>query len=74
MAVKLYDQKSSPENAEWVGFSHRKLGDIALAQGNPKTALDHLKKAKKYLTEAGMPEWDAKGFEELNHKIGKIEK
>lgn len=68
-AVKRYDQDSKPESAEWVGFSHRELGDIALAQGNPKMALDHLKKAKKHLTEAGMQEWDAKGFEELNEKI-----
>ena len=73
-AVERYDQDSKPENAEWVGFSHRELGDIALARGNPKTALDHLKKAKKYLMEAGMQEWDAKGFEELNEKIEKIEK
>ncbi len=71
--VKRYDQDSKPENAEWVGFSHRELGDIALAQGDRKTALDHLKKAKKYLTEAGMPDWDAKGFEELSERIENIE-
>lgn len=73
-AVKRYDQDSKPENAEWVGFSYRELGDIALAQGDRKTALDHLKIAKEYLMEAGMPEWDAKGFKELSEEIEKIEK
>jgi len=72
--VKRYDKASSPENVEWVGFSHRELGEIALAQGNRKTALDHFKKAKKYLKEAGMAEWDAKGFEELSEKLERIEK
>jgi tetratricopeptide (TPR) repeat protein len=72
-AAKRYDQDSKPENAEWVGFSHRELGDLALAQGDRKTALEHLKKAKKYLAEAGMPEWDAKGFEELCERIENIE-
>ncbi len=73
-AVKRYDQDSKPENAEWVGFSHRELGDIALAEGDRKAALDHLKKAKKYLMEAGMPNWDAKGFEELKDKLDKLAK
>lgn len=73
-AVIRYDQESLPENAEWVGFSHRELGEIALADGENKKALEHLNLAKKYLTEAGMQEWDAKGFEELNDKIERIEK
>lgn len=73
-SVKRYDEDSKAENAEWLGFSHRELGDIALAQGDRKTALDHLKKAKKYLTEAGMPDWDVKGFEELSKKLDKLAK
>jgi tetratricopeptide (TPR) repeat protein len=73
-AVKRYDQDSKPENAEWVGFSHRELGEIALTNGDNKKALEHLIRAKEFLSEAGMQEWDAKGFEELIGKIEKIEK
>ena len=69
--MKRYGEESSPENAEWVGFSYRELGEIALAEGNNKKALDHFKKAKQHLSEAGMQELDAKGFQELNEKIGK---
>ncbi len=71
-AVKRYDQDSSPGNAEWVGFSNRELGELALVRGDRKTALENFTNAKKYLAEAGMAEWDAKGFEELINRIEKL--
>ncbi len=71
-AMRRYDQESSPENAEWVGFSNRELGELALVRGHRKTALENFTNAKKYLAEAGMPDWDAKGFEELSDRLDRL--
>ena len=71
-STRRYDADSIPENAEWVGFSFKELGEIALANGDRKTALDHFTEARKYFTEAGMQNWDAKGFEELSDRIERL--
>ncbi len=71
-STRRYDAESVPGNAEWVGFSFKELGEIALANGDRKTALDHFTEARKYFIEAGMPDWDAKGFEELSERIEKL--
>jgi len=72
-ASKFYEDNPQPENAEWVGFSHRELGEIAMAQVDETTALDHFKQAYEHLTTAGMESWDKKGYNELALKIEKIQ-
>jgi tetratricopeptide (TPR) repeat protein len=71
-STRRYDEESIPGNAEWVGFSFKELGEIALTNGDRKTALAHFTEAKKYFAEAGMESWDAKGFEELGDRIEKL--
>lgn len=71
-STRRYSAESVPGNAEWVGFSFKELGELALANGDRKAALDDFTEAKKYFTEAGMQNWDARGFEELSQKIEKL--
>jgi tetratricopeptide (TPR) repeat protein len=69
---RRYAEEQTPDTAEWVGFSHREMGEIAAMNGKTAEALDHLKKAKKHLTEAKMQEWDEKGFKELDGRIATL--
>jgi len=69
---RRYAEKMSPDTAEWVGFSHREMGEIAALKGHTAQALDHLKKAKVFLAEAGMPKWDAENFKELEARIAEL--
>jgi len=71
-ANRLYDAEPNNENAEWVGFANKELGEIALAQGQNKSALEYFQKAKDSLEKVGMPNWDAKGFQELTNQIDKL--
>jgi tetratricopeptide (TPR) repeat protein len=72
-ASKIYEDNPQPENAEWVGFSHKELGEIAMIRADEITALDHFKQAYEHLTTAGMEGWDKKGYNELKLKIEKIQ-
>ncbi len=71
-ANRLYDAKPSDENTEWVGFANKELGEIALIKGQNKLALKYFQKAKDNLAKVGMPDWDVKGFQELNDQIDKL--
>jgi len=72
-AVSRYENDPSGENAEWVGFAKKELGEIALAQNLQKEALEYLIAARVKLEEAGMPDWDGQGFEELGNRIVALE-
>ncbi len=73
-AISRYENDPSPENAEWVGFANKELGEIALARNQYRKALEYLKAARTRLGEAGMPDWDMKGYEELDNRIADLEK
>jgi tetratricopeptide (TPR) repeat protein len=72
-AGKSYGKDSSSTNAEWLGFSCKELGELAILQGNKKAAHVHFLEAKKLLEIARIAEWDAKGYQELNEKIDRLE-
>jgi tetratricopeptide (TPR) repeat protein len=69
---RLYAAEQSPEAAEWIGHSCREMGELALQHENLPEALEYLQRAQERLQEAGMPEWDADGFEELSRQIKEI--
>jgi len=68
-AASRYEDSPSGENAEWVGFANKELGEIALALNQKSEALEYFVIARAKLQEAGMPDWDNKDFEELGNKI-----
>jgi len=72
-AESLYADQPTSEHSEWVGLSHREMGEIELASAGDKKALEAFRKAKAKLEEAGMADWDAKGFGELADKIKSLE-
>jgi tetratricopeptide (TPR) repeat protein len=72
-AESLYADSATAEYAEWVGHASQEMGEIELITGNNNRALEHFKKAKTMLDEAGMPNWDAPGFMELTKKIEDLE-
>ncbi len=65
-------ESKSPENLEWIGYANRELGEIALTRGDKPRALSYFNTAYANLNEAGMKDWDAKGFEELSSKINEL--
>jgi tetratricopeptide (TPR) repeat protein len=69
---RLYAAEKSPDAAEWMGHSCRELGELALQREELQSALQYLRRARKSLQEAGMPQWDADGFEELSKDIEKL--
>jgi tetratricopeptide (TPR) repeat protein len=71
---RLYDDEKSPDAAEWVGHSCRELGELALDRNEPAEALAYLQRAREMLAEAGMPEWDADGYEELTEQVDTLAK
>lgn len=71
-AERRYAADPSPDAAEWVGNSHRELGEIAIARGEPAEGLAHLRKAREKLEEAGMAEWAAEDFQRLRDQIAEI--
>ncbi|MBU1317781.1 MAG: TonB family protein [candidate division Zixibacteria bacterium] len=58
------------ENAEFVGWSHKELGEIDIINKNFKSALEHLVIAEDKLKAEQMPEWDPDGYKKL---LGQIE-
>ena len=69
---RLYSAEQSPDAAEWIGHSCRELGELALHGKNLPEALKYLRRARERLQEAGMPDWDADGFEELSRQIEEL--
>ena len=71
-AKDIYDEDRSPESAEWLGMSYKEIGETALADGNEKRALAAFRSARMYLDQAGMKDWDEKGYNDLLEKINKL--
>ncbi len=71
-ANMLYETDKSGTNAEWVGYSSKELGEIALAENNKPLALEMFTRAERNLKQAGMPDWDKKGYNELLEKINSL--
>lgn len=56
--------------SEFLGWTHKDLGEIALAEGNDAQAKEHFEIALDHLKAAGMNEWDPDGFADLKKKAG----
>ena len=69
---RFYAAEQSPDAAEWIGHSCRELAELALQRENLLEALEYLGRARERFQEAGMPEWDADGFDELSRQIEEI--
>jgi tetratricopeptide (TPR) repeat protein len=59
-------------DTEFIGLTHRELGEIDCARGDYDAALSHLEKAETHLRQAGMPNWDADGYEALVKRISEV--
>lgn len=72
-AERLYAiDPAGGEHEEWIGLALLEMGRVeADLQRNPE-ALALLERAHKHLQTAKMPEWDAKGFQELSAQIEKL--
>ena len=57
------------ENTEFVGLTYRDLGEVVLAGGDSTTALEYFVNAQNNLKKAGMPDWDADGYQKIVDKI-----
>jgi tetratricopeptide (TPR) repeat protein len=68
-AERWYAADPGPARAEWVGFAHKEMGELDLAQGRPEDARRELEAALAKLREAGMEKWDAQGFRELADRV-----
>lgn len=62
------------DNAEWIGWADKEIGEAELAVGNIDNALNYLTGAEANLKKAGMADWDPKGLEEIREKIASIRK
>jgi len=71
-AERRYVTDPNPDAAEWVGHSHRELGQLAIARGEMEEGLGHLRKAEEKLGEAEMQEWDPEDFQRLRDQIAEI--
>lgn len=67
-AQRRYAMDPSASNAEWVGFAHRELGDLATDEGRPADAVRHYREAVPFLEQANMPSWDPEGFQAIKDK------
>jgi len=72
-AERLYASKPTPDHAEWVGFTHKDMGELHRQRDESTSdARSHFEIAVAKLREAKMPEWDADGFAELEKRVSEI--
>jgi tetratricopeptide (TPR) repeat protein len=57
------------EANEFIGWTHKELGEIELHKGNKGEALTHLIEAEKRLKAEKMDEWDSDGYKKLLEQI-----
>lgn len=60
------------ENNEFIGWSHKELGEIDIINKNFKPALEHLIIAEDKLKAEQMPEWDPDGYKKLVDQITEL--
>jgi tetratricopeptide (TPR) repeat protein len=58
---------------EFIGLTSRELGEIAFARGGFAEAYEKFVRAETLLKEAGMDEWDAKGYQKILDRITECE-
>lgn len=63
--LPLVDGFEKLENQEFVGWTHRELGEIEFKRGNYHEAVRHLSIALRNLNAAGMKRWDNKGYYDI---------
>jgi len=61
------------EATEFLGWTHKELGEIALINGDKSSAKDHFTIALEKLEAEGMKNWDPNGFEELKKRTEELE-
>lgn len=59
-------------DTEFTGLTHRELGELALARGDRAAAREHFTRALSLLKDAGMPDWDAAGYAELEARLQQL--
>lgn len=67
------DEPENAERGEWVGWGHKYEGDLLMDEGKPGEALEHYRKARPYLVEAGIENWWPEGLKELDDRIAELE-
>jgi tetratricopeptide (TPR) repeat protein len=67
------DPKDKDRN-EWLGWGHKYLGDLLVDEGKPDEALEHYRRSKPFLVEAGIENWWPEGLKEIEDKIKRLEK
>lgn len=70
-ATELRDA-DNPAAAEWMGFSHWELGEIAAAEGDNAAATKLMTEALVELKGAGMPQWDPNGWQEKQWRLEEL--
>ena len=73
-AEARYAAEPGAETAEWVGFSLKEMGEIALLERGANSGRYLLSQALEKLREAQMDQWDAAGFSELSARIEALSK
>jgi len=71
-ADRLYAAEASVDHAEWVGWTHKELGEIAVLEGDGNQAKREYGVALEKLREAKMPDWDAEGFGKIEQKLADL--
>lgn len=56
-------------DVEFEGLTYRELGEIEISKEHADAALDYFMKAEEKLRFAKMPEWDEKGYQQLQARI-----
>jgi tetratricopeptide (TPR) repeat protein len=70
-ALELQAKDRLPDNAEWVGWCKKDLGQTLIARGDKAKGLELLKEARPALVEAGIDKHWPEGFKDLENAIEK---
>ncbi len=62
------------DETEFLGFSLKELGHLSLGREDTAEAVNYFVEAEKNLKVAGMPEWDAEGYNKLLGEIERLKK
>lgn len=72
-AKRLYAGKPTQDHAEWVGWTHKKMGECLLQKDESSSEVkSHFEIAVSKRREADMPEWDAADFADLEKRVSEI--
>lgn len=60
------------DNTEFIGWSHKELGEIDIANEDFKSALGHFTIAEEKLKAVNMPEWDPDGYKKIAGQLEEL--